>query len=71
MTAFKDGDRVQWTWGNGTGTGTVVSTHTHRITRAIKGTGVTRNASADDPAHLIEQEDGDEVLKSASELRRA
>ncbi|MEL6619026.1 MAG: HVA1 family protein, partial [Pseudomonadota bacterium] len=32
------------------------------------GTAVTHNASADNPAFLIEQEDGDLVLKSASEL---
>lgn len=30
----------------------------------------TRNASEDEPAYLIEQEDGDEVLKSGSELKK-
>ena len=37
----------------------------------IKGSKVSREASKDDPAYLIEQEDGDEVLKSHSELRKA
>ena len=54
--AYSDGGEVTWTWGNGTGT------YTDRI---------TRNASEDDPAHLVEQEGGDEVLKSGREIARA
>ena len=43
----------------------------HRqVTRTIKGNEVTRNATDDDPAYLIEQEDGDRVLKSGSELTK-
>ncbi len=68
---FAEGDKVKWSWGNGTGTGTVTKKYTGKITRKIKGSEITRNASADDPAYLIEQEDGDEVLKSASELSQA
>ncbi len=41
---------------------------TDRITRTIGGSEITRNATDDDPAYLIEQDDGDQVLKSASEL---
>lgn len=68
---FDEGDTVQWNWGNGTGTGTVTRKYTQKITRTIKGSEITRNASDDDPAYLIEQEDGDEVLKSGTELDRA
>lgn len=62
------GDRVKWSWGPGTGTGRVVERFTERVTRTIKGSEITRNATEDEPAYMIEQEDGDRVLKSASEL---
>ena len=62
------GQAVGWSRGDGTGTGTIAERFTDDVTRTIKGTEVTHNASADNPAFLIEQEDGDLVLKSASEL---
>ena len=62
------GDTVEWTWGDGTGTGTVKERFTSKVTRTIEGNDVTRDASEDEPAYLVEQDDGDEVLKSASEL---
>ncbi len=69
--AYSEGDKVSWSWGNGTGTGTVTKVYTQKITRKIKGSEITREASDDDPAYLIEQEDGDEVLKSGSEISAA
>jgi len=65
------GDTVNWNWGNGTGTGKVTERHTSEVTRTIKGTEVTRDGNPDAPAFMIEQEDGDRVLKSSSELERA
>lgn len=62
------GDRVEWNWGEHTASGTVTERFTSKVTRTIKGTEVTRDASDDEPAYLIEQDDGDEVLKSAGEL---
>ena len=62
------GDTVEWSWGNGTGSGKVTERFTSKVTRTIKGNEVTRDASDDEPAYLIEQDDGDRVLKSASEL---
>jgi hypothetical protein len=62
------GDEVTWKWGNGTGTGTVTERFTEKVTRTIAGSEITRNASEEEPAYLIEQDDGAEVLKSASEL---
>ncbi len=62
------GDKVEWNWGSGTGTGKVTERFTSKVTRTLKGSEVTRDASEDEPAYLIEQDDGDEVLKSASEL---
>ena len=62
------GDTVEWNWGNGTGTGKVTERFTSKVTRTIDGTDVTRDASEDEPAYLIEQDDGDRVLKSSTEL---
>ena len=68
--AINVGDEVEWEWGSGTGTGKVTERFTERVTRTINGSEVTRKASEDDPAFLIEQDDGDEVLKSESELSK-
>ena len=71
MGDYSEGDKVKWNWGNGTGTGKVVKKYTQKITLKIDGNEVTRDASDDEPAYKIEQEDGDEVLKSGSELQKA
>ena len=68
MTAYKKNDRVEWNWGNGTGSGTIVEVHTDDVTRTIKGSEIKRKASDDDPAYLIEQDDGDRVLKGHGEV---
>lgn len=62
---------VEWDWGNGTATGKVQESFTGKVTRQIDGNEVTRNADSDNPAYLIKQDDGDRVLKSHSELRKA
>jgi hypothetical protein len=69
-SVFNKGTRVRWNWGNGTGEGEVRESFTERTTRTIKGSKVTRNADNDNPAYLVVQDDGDEVLKSHSELER-
>lgn len=66
--AISVGDSVKWSWGSGTATGTVKQIYTEKVTKTIKGTEVTRNADDDEPAYLIEQEDGDRVLKSVTEI---
>jgi hypothetical protein len=68
--AFAKGDEVTWEWGSGTAKGVVADVFTERVTRKIKGKAITRNASRDEPAYLIKQDDGDWVLKSASELTK-
>lgn len=68
MSHFKKDDTVEWNWGNGTGQGKVVERFCEDVTRTIKGTEIKRTASDDCPAYLIKQDDGDEVLKSHSEL---
>lgn len=68
---FKANTQVKWTWGQGEATGKIIKKYTESITKTIKGTEVTRNATKDDPAYLIEQSDGDQVLKSHSEIEKA
>ncbi len=68
---YNKGDKLQWNWGSGTGEGTVEDKFTEKVTRKLQGTEVTRDASKDNPAYLLKQEDGDRVLKSESELKKA
>ncbi|MFN3130227.1 DUF2945 domain-containing protein [Roseibium sp.] len=65
---FSKGDWVAWNWGEGTGEATVVDKHTEDACLNIKGTDVKRRATPEDPAYTLRQDDGDRVLKSASEL---
>jgi hypothetical protein len=67
-TAFSEGDQVRWNWGNGTGEATVKEVHTERVERTIAGKNQTRNGSDDNPAYVLEQSDGRQVLKLHSEL---
>ena len=71
MASISAGDTVTWNWGNGTGTGEVQKVYTRKTTLTIKGSDVTREASDDAPAYKIEQDDGDIVLKSCSEVSKA
>jgi len=71
MSAFSKGTKVKWNWGKGTAEGKIDSVYKDDVTKTIKGNEVTRNASADSPAYLIEQDDGDKVLKSHSEIEKA
>ena len=68
---YKVGDTVKWKWGDGYGVGKIDERFTGRVTRTFDGTEVTRDASDDDPAFLIKQDDGTEVLKSESEIENA
>lgn len=66
--AQTEGTSVEWDWGNGMGTGKATKVYTRETTLTIKGTEVTPKASEDQPAYRIEQDGGDEVSKSQSEL---
>ncbi len=68
---FRTGQHVTWQWGNGAGKGKIVERFEREVTRTLKGSEITRKGDADNPAYLIAQEDGDEVLKLGSELESA
>ena len=70
--AISEGDEVTWKWGERPrARGTVQSTFTEKTTRTIDGNEVTRDGSEDDPACYVRVEDGNNVLKLASELEKA
>ncbi|WP_230280196.1 DUF2945 domain-containing protein [Croceicoccus sp. Ery15] len=69
--SFRVNQHVQWSWGNGTGKGQIRERFEGDVERTIKGSTITRHGSSDNPAYLIEQEDGDKVLKLGSELEKA
>ncbi|WP_210493453.1 DUF2945 domain-containing protein [Patulibacter sp. SYSU D01012] len=64
----RKGSTVHWTWGRSTAEGRVAETFERRVQRTIKGTKVVKNGSEDNPAYLVEQEDGGKALKLHSEL---
>ena len=65
---YRSGQKVSWNWGSGTAEGTIAERFDRRVQRTIKGTKVVKNGTADNPAYLIEQENGAKVLKRGSEL---
>lgn len=67
---MKKGENVHWNWGSSQAEGKVVESFEKPVTRKIKGTEVKRNASFDEHAYLIKQENGNKVLKSESELTK-
>jgi hypothetical protein len=67
---IRTGSTVRWKWGQGTAEGKVTERFTERVTRTIEGEEITRNATDEEPAFLIEQDDGGRVLKSESELEK-
>ena len=68
---IREGTCVRWSWGDGHGEGTVTERFETSVTRTIDGNEVTRHGSREDPALLIEQGDGQIVLKLRSEVERA
>ncbi len=68
---MRKGTQVSWQWGTGHGEGQIVDVFHQKVTRKLQGTEVTRNGTQDNPAYLIEQTDGDQVLKLSSEVESA
>jgi hypothetical protein len=65
---FSKGDDVKRNWGTGQAEATVKEVHTERVERQIDGKKKTRNGSEDNPAYVLEQSNGQTVLKLHSEL---
>ena len=69
--AIRKGTKVTWKWGSSRAEGKVTEVHHDDVTRTTKGNEVTRHGSDDNPAYVIEQEDGTVVLKLHSEVEKA
>lgn len=66
--SFQSNQYVQWNWGNGAGKGQIKERFEREVTRTLQGSEITRDGDEENPAYLIRQEDGAEVLKRGSEL---
>ena len=66
--SFQTNQYVKWNWGNGEGKGQITERFEREVTRTLQGSKVTKDGDEDNPAYLIKQDDGDEVLKRGSEL---
>lgn len=67
---MKKGDTVHWSWGASEAEGKIVKANERPVEKTIKGAHVKRNATKENPAFEIEQENGSKVLKSKSELKK-
>lgn len=66
--SYRSGQHVTWKWGNGEASGQIEERFEREVERTIKGSKVKRDGTGENPAYLISQEDGDQVLKLGSEL---
>ena len=66
--SYQSNQYVQWDWGNGTAKGQIKERFEREVTRTLQGSEITKNGTEDNPAYLIKQDDGDEVLKLGSEI---
>lgn len=67
---MKKGDKVHWNWAKSQAEGKIKEKSEKPLTKKIKGTEVTRNASKEKPAYVIVQDNGNEVVKSETELTK-
>ena len=71
LIPMRKGTTVTWKYGTGTATGKIEEVHKESVTKKIKGSDITRNGTADNPAFVIVQENGDKVVKLQSEVTAA
>ncbi len=62
---------MSWRWAAHMAEGVVREVFVGRVERTIKGARIVRNGELDNPAYLIEQDNGAKVLKKHSEVFRA
>ncbi len=69
--AYQPGSRVRWADGGQLVQGIIRKVFTHRLERTMNGATVTRPANKRNPAYLIEQECGAQLLLNHNELMPA
>jgi hypothetical protein len=68
MADIKKGDVVTWNWGDGTAEGEISSVSFEKTSIQVEDSEITRNGTPDNPAIIIEQDDGARILKLLSEV---
>jgi len=66
---MRKGTKVSWKYGTGMATGKIEEVHKEPITRKLKGHAVTRHGTAENPAFVIVQPNGDRAVKLKSEVQ--
>jgi hypothetical protein len=64
----KVGDKVAWKWLGAVVEGVVIDVSSKRTEIISKGKLITRNGTTDNPAIVIDHQDGNQVIKLQSEL---
>ena len=66
--SYRKGQTVSWNWGANKGDGHVTGRFERRVQRTIEGTRIVRHGTCENPAYLVETEEGKVALKLGSEL---
>ncbi|MGI8637968.1 MAG: DUF2945 domain-containing protein [Segetibacter sp.] len=67
---MKKGDKVHWNWGKSQAERKIIEKSEKTIEKKIKGTVVKRKGSKEEPSYVIKQDNGNEAVKSESELKQ-
>ena len=70
MTTVKKGDNVEWKYGKSKAEGKVAEVSKEDIDKKVQGKNIKRKGSEKEPALVIKQDNGKEVVKSASEVTK-
>ena len=69
MESYQKGQWVVWSWGQGQAEGTIQEYYDHTIHKVIQGTRVTRHGTPENPAYLIQRDNGLHTLRLHTELK--
>lgn len=70
MATAKKGDQVEWKYGKSKAEGKVTEVQTKEVNKKVQGKTIKRKGSKEEPALVIKQDNGKEVVKSASEVTK-
>ena len=65
---FRRGQKIAWNWSGHAAHGHVVERFERRVQRTIEGARVIRCGSENNPAYLVETDEGKKALKLGTEL---
>lgn len=68
---FRRKQKIVWKWGAHMARGHVIEGFERRVQRTIEGARIVRRGTSENPAYLVETDDGKQALKRGSELSAA